>query len=132
MAYEGGCFCGKVRYRADGEPLRVMHCHCTICRRTSGAPVVTWITFPSGALTWTKGTPASLKSTPPATRYFCGACGSHMVFIVDGAKELDVTVGSLDRPDAVKPGYHIFADTRMPWLKMTDGLPEHADWGPEL
>ncbi len=46
MTYEGGCFCGSVRYRAEAEPLRVMHCHCTICRRVSAAPVVTWIAFP--------------------------------------------------------------------------------------
>ena len=132
MAYQGGCFCGAIHYRADGDPLRVMHCHCTICRRVSAAPVVTWITFPVGKLAWTKGTPAKLKSTPPASRYFCSDCGTHMVFEVDGAKELDVTVASLDNPAGISPGYHIFADTRLTWLKLDDGLPAYDDWGPDV
>ena len=71
MAHEGGCYCGELRYRADAEPLRVFHCHCTICRRVQAAPVVTWITFPTAAWSWTKGTPTALNSTPEATRNFC-------------------------------------------------------------
>jgi len=132
MAYQGGCFCGAIRYSADGDALRVMHCHCTICRRVSAAPVVTWITFPVDKLTWTKGRPVKLKSTPPASRYFCPSCGTHMVFEIDGAKELDVTVASLDKPADVEPGYHIFAGTRLAWLKLADGLPAYDDWGPNV
>ena len=109
-----------------------MHCHCTICRRVSAAPVVTWITFPVEKLSWTKGAPALLKSTPPASRFFCSACGTHMVFEIDGAKELDVTVASLDRPEDIEPNYHIFAGTRLTWLKLEDRLPEHDDWGPDV
>ena len=78
MAHEGGCYCGALRYRADDEPLRIFHCHCTICRRVQGAPVVTWITFPTAGWSWTKGTPAKLKSTPEATRYFCRDCGTRL------------------------------------------------------
>ncbi|MGD9500881.1 MAG: GFA family protein [Methyloceanibacter sp.] len=132
MTTEGGCFCGAVRYAADGYPLRVMHCHCTICRRTSGAPVVTWITFPVAGFRWTKGTPTGLKSTANATRNFCSKCGSHMAFTIDGAKELDITVGTLDNPLAAAPGYHIFNDTRLAWFKLEDGLPTYDDWGPNV
>jgi hypothetical protein len=132
MTLEGGCFCGAVRYEAAGDPLRVMHCHCTICRRTAGAPVVTWITFPVSEFKWTKGTPTGLKSTASAMRNFCSKCGSHMVFTIDGAKELDITVGSLDNPVVFAPMYHIFYDTRLPWFELTDGLPAYNDWGPNV
>ena len=132
MAYEGGCFCRNVRYRVDSKPLRVMHCHCSICRRVSAAPVVTWITFPTKDLVWTQGKPSKLKSTPEASRHFCSDCGSHMVFEVDGAKELDITLASLDEHDDIEVGYHIFNDTRVKWLKLSDGLPEYDDWGPDV
>ncbi len=132
MAHEGGCYCGALSYRADGEPLRIFHCHCTICRRVQGAPVVTWITFPTANWSWTQGTPAELKSTAEATRYFCRDCGTHLAFIIDDADELDVTVGSLHDPAAAEPRYHIFADTRLPWLRLSDDMPEYDDWGPDV
>jgi hypothetical protein len=55
-----------------------------------------------------------------------------MVFEIDDAKELDITVASLDNPANVEPGYHIFADTRLAWLKLDDGLPAYDDWGPDV
>ena len=60
-------------------------------------------------------------------RSLCPHCGTHLAFILDGAAELDVTVGSLDDPTTAKPGYHIFADTRLPWLQLADELPEYDD-----
>ena len=38
----GGCFCGAIRYEARGTPFDETNCHCSICRRTPGAPFVTW------------------------------------------------------------------------------------------
>ena len=73
---DGGCFCGAVRYRISGAPLDVGHCHCTICRRTTGAPFVTWATVPQAVFAFTAGTPAELRSTPAARRTFCAACGT--------------------------------------------------------
>lgn len=34
--HTGGCHCGNLRYQIDGPVDDVAHCHCTICRRTSG------------------------------------------------------------------------------------------------
>ena len=132
MSHTGGCFCGAVRYEASGAPLRIMHCHCTICRKTSASPFVTWATFLVSGFKWTQGTPGELKSTPPATRNFCTQCGSHLAFMIDGAKELDVTVGSLDEPLKYEPQYHIFNDTRLGWLSLRDDLPKYDDWGPNV
>src|SRR5207249_4523371 len=54
----GGCFCGAIRYRVNDAPRDVAHCHCGICRRTTGAPFVTWATFPAAAFVFTAGVPA--------------------------------------------------------------------------
>ncbi len=37
--HPSGCLCGKVRFEAAVEPLRIVHCHCIFCRRQTGGPV---------------------------------------------------------------------------------------------
>ena len=40
MTYEGGCSCGKVRYRLTAEPMFVHCCHCRQCQRITGSAFV--------------------------------------------------------------------------------------------
>jgi hypothetical protein len=45
-AITGGCFCGFVRSETTGTPCEESICHCSICRRTAGAPLVAWFSVP--------------------------------------------------------------------------------------
>jgi len=36
----GGCYCGYLRYDVFGQPFDETVCHCSIYRRTTGAPFV--------------------------------------------------------------------------------------------
>jgi hypothetical protein len=39
MKVEGGCYCGAVRYVAEGDPMLKAQCHCRECQYlTGGAP----------------------------------------------------------------------------------------------
>lgn len=123
---EGGCLCGAIRYRTSGQPGNVTHCHCSICRRASGAPFVTWVAFPVEAFAFVKGKPATYRATPKAERTFCRACGTQLTFRhVESARQIDVTAGSLDEPDAVRPDAHIWIASRVPWLALDDDLPRY-------
>src|SRR5262245_4801789 len=123
----GGCFCGAIRYRVSAPPHDVVHCHCSICRRTTGAPFVTWATFPSAAFAFTAGVPAELRATPRAGRELCATCGTALTFRESARpNSVDVTVGSMDRPDLVVPDAHIWTSSQLPWLRVADDLPRHA------
>jgi len=123
---DGGCLCGAIRYRADAPPIRTVHCHCSLCRRASGAAFVTWTAFPAESFAFVKGTPSVFKATPKAERTFCPACGTQLTFRhVESHHMIDVTVGSLDHPDAVTPGDHIWTSAQLKWLRMDDDLPRH-------
>ena len=74
--FEGGCLCGAIRYRATQGPLRGVICHCTMCRRHSGAPALAFVHFAAHAFRWIGEEPARYRSSERAERGFCPRCGS--------------------------------------------------------
>ena len=128
--HEGGCLCGKVRFRVSAPPLDTGYCHCRMCQKNSGAPVVAWATFQAGAFSWTQGRPGMFESSPGARRQFCAACGSYMVFQRDDLPgEISVNIGSFDDPDAFPPRAHIFTESQVRLLHIDDELPRRIGYG---
>jgi hypothetical protein len=121
---EGGCFCGAIRYRLDGPPVRTTHCHCIHCRRLSGAPFVTWVETTRAGFRALSGTMASVESRPGIARRFCGSCGTQIAYEnVDTPESIDITACSLDNPERIVPEDHVWIDRMLPWVKLGDGLP---------
>ena len=121
MEWTGGCFCGDLRYRTNQDPEWVGSCHCTMCRKISGAAFSTYAVFPPETLEWTKGAPTQYRSSEATTRGFCARCGSTLSWETE--EMFGVMVGSLDRPEDVQPECHTNTGTWLPWLKMDDDLP---------
>jgi hypothetical protein len=123
----GGCFCGAIRYEAEARPFDETNCHCSICRRTSGAAFVTWFSVGSTDFRIVEGRPARLKSTDKGTRSFCSRCGTQITFEhADFPEEIDVTTCSLNNPDLVPPRDNTRTSSRVHWLA-PDGLPEYSE-----
>jgi hypothetical protein len=124
---EGGCLCGAVRYRVPLPFVGVVgHCHCTMCRRASGAPVVTWFTVRTDDFQLVRGATRIYQSSAHGQRGFCPDCGSQITFYsTKEADSIDVTVGTLDAPERFPPAKHIWTDTRLPWLHLDEHLPDH-------
>lgn len=122
--HTGGCHCGNLRYQL-AAPLRdIAHCHCSICRRTSGGIVVTWITVPMEVFTWTAGSPAAYDSSPTCVRYFCNNCGAQVALFTRNSPEtMDFSIATLDQPELAAAERHIWTDSRLPWLHLDEHLP---------
>ena len=115
---EGGCFCGKVRYQIDDGHYPAGHCHCTMCRRTSGAAYVSWLIVAKEHFRYTGAEPALLESSDHGRRYFCPSCGTPVVCLVDSHPDnVDITVGSLDAPEDITPTFEIHTDTKLDWVQ---------------
>ncbi len=106
--YEGGCLCGKVRFVASGVPYRVGVCHCLDCRKHHGALFHASAIFPQDAVV------IEGEARGYAGRFFCPHCGSS-VFGRSG-DEVEVNLGSLDRPDQLTPTYELWMVRRESWL----------------
>ncbi len=132
MTWTGGCLCGAVRYQAEADPFRVAHCHCEFCRKVSGAAFLTFVAFKTEDFIWTAGEPARYRSSPGAERAYCPRCGSTLGTFEDDLPDwTQVSLGSLDRPQDVKPIDHIFVDSQLGWLHMDDGLPKYSRFSPD-
>jgi hypothetical protein len=131
-ALTGGCQCGAVRYAVDGAPVLTALCHCTMCRRANAAPVVAWAMFREEQVRFVAGKPTFHASSREAKRGFCGTCGTQISFTASFIPGLiDITIGSLDRPDAVPPALHYWDSKRLPWLHVADGLPRYPEFPPQ-
>ncbi|MCC7493172.1 MAG: GFA family protein [Fimbriimonadaceae bacterium] len=122
----GGCFCGAVRYEVTGQPLQRSVCYCAGCRRASGAANVPWITVRTAQFRLLQGELREVRSDRYAARScdgcggvrsFCPRCGTPLLFVGDdrAGREVDVTVGSLDAPQAFAPDEESFPEQRLPW-----------------
>ena len=125
---EGGCFCGAVRYRVEGEP--------PTCRLLPLPDVPADGGRPGGGMGDVAARALRLDSVPspgayrsaPGRRPFCGECGTHLLFGTRRRPALfDVNVATLDDPAGVRPGYHIWTASRIPWFETADQLPRHME-----
>jgi hypothetical protein len=121
---EGGCLCGEIRYRIEGEPAAAMVCHCTHCQKQSGSAFSTIMGVPDACVEVT-GTPAAYRdrgeSGRVVERLFCGACGSPLFTKAEGSPGLLwVKVGTLDDSASFKPAAHIWARSRQHWVELGD------------
>ena len=124
--HAGGCACGRLRFRSLAAPVDTGYCHCRVCQRTSGAPLLAYVSFPVAAFAYTAGTPRRYASSEIGTREFCEACGTQIAFRrTAGAVSVDVNVGAMDEPAAYPPARHIWCESAIPWLSLVDSLPRY-------
>ncbi|WP_120632013.1 GFA family protein [Ruegeria sp. EL01] len=101
MTLEGGCFCGAVRYKAEGEPVFKGQCHCRSCQHISGGAPNLFMLIPCDGFRYTAGTPKQFRRSDraaPVTREFCADCGTHITTHRPGLDPIILKVGTLDDP----------------------------------
>ena len=131
ISLEGGCQCGSVRYRLVGSSLIAAICHCTMCRRANAAPVVAWAMYKDEQVTFLRERPTPYQASPGATRGFCGRCGTQITFVADYIPGLvDITIASLDNPNAIAPTLHYWYSKHLEWIRFSDTLPKHPEFPP--
>jgi hypothetical protein len=132
--WTGGCLCGTVRYRLATEPFDAGWCHCRTCQLNSGSPAMVFATVPLDDYQIDAGE-ANIRRVASSSfgrRAFCGECGTPLYTHVDHQPDtLDFSVATLDEPGRVRPGFHIFWSSRLPWLRIDDGLPKYDRFRPD-
>ena len=134
MKIPGSCLCGAVRFEVTGPFLRAGHCHCSRCRKHSGALMGTQGRVRRVDFHLLAGEEALRVWRPPegAVKVFCGGCGSSLFGGTwPEGEEVTIRLGSLDADPGIRPQFHTFVDSRAPWDEITDDLPRFpGPWSP--
>ena len=128
----GGCYCGRVRYRASGVSRQVTECHCSQCRKQAGHRYASTgakasdIEIEGAAnVTW-------YRASPDAERGFCSTCGSHLFWKPSNEDYISILAASIDEPTGLRMAKHIFVDDKSDYYEITDGLPQFAGYDQPL
>ena len=132
---EGGCVCGKVRFKITGDTMGTGVCHCRACQYSTGGGANYVVLAPKAAFAVTKGEPKVHKSTAESGtemgRAFCADCGTPL-YTVSGPMVpfYPVKVGALDDPSTFQPQLHLYMVDAQPWHLTHEGLPQFPKMPP--
>ena len=127
MKLEGGCYCGQVRYVAEGDPIMKAQCHCRECQYITGGSPNVVVGMPVAGFSYTKGAPKQFTRSDiqrPVTREFCPECGTHLLTRSPGLPgAVLLKVGTLDDPSVFGgPQMVIFTIDKQSFHHVPDGV----------
>src|SRR5215470_10748394 len=123
LELHGGCQCGRVRYTARPSTNDAYYCHCRMCQKAFGNLFAAFFNLKKSEVRWDRGEPTYYASSKIARRGFCGHCGTPLTFEYHEHDKMDLSVGSLDHPERMKPVMHTGVESRVASFKVDDGLP---------
>jgi len=119
MEGSGSCLCGATRFTAKSVSKKVGACHCSMCRKWGGGPLMavncgTDISFEG------KENISTFGSSPWAERGFCKKCGSNLFYRLKDSGQYILSAGLFDDQGEFvfdeqifideKPSYYAFAN----------------------
>jgi hypothetical protein len=129
MAITGGCYCGAVRYQAEGPMTFKGQCLCRTCQKLSGGAGNLFFVVGADGFRYTSGAPHTfqrLADTPQ--RDFCADCGTHLTARSHRAPDVVlIKVGSLDEPSLFGgPGAIFWTSEKQAFHHLAPDVPAHA------
>lgn len=115
----GHCLCGAVKITAKSDNHDVGACHCDMCRRWAGGPLMA-ISCGTDVVIEGEDNIGIYDSSPWADRGFCKQCGSNLFYRVKENGHMEVLAGLFDETDDMvfqnqvfideKPAFYSFAE----------------------
>jgi|SRR3954447_17373992 hypothetical protein len=99
VRYEGGCHCGRVRFRVSGDLRQTLECNCSMCTRKGFLHLI----VPPERFQLLSGEAELTEyrfNTGVARHTFCRHCGVHPFYVPrSDPDKIDVNVRCLDGVD---------------------------------
>ena len=129
---KGECLCGNVKFEILEEIRNFYQCHCSLCRKATGASANTATFVQDNAFRWISGE-SDIKSYKKPSGYrsdFCSVCGSLVPNSLRDTSMVWVPAGLLDEPVASKVSVHLHTESAAAWEQDTADC-VRLDGGPD-
>ena len=128
----GGCACGAVRYRVQGNPVLGTVCHCRFCQRRLSSAFAVLASFNEDAVENLQGEQTEVEHrSDESGRWlrmrFCRECGttiSHTAELRPGLRT--IAGGTFDDPTWFGIDRHIWVQSKLPWVFIPENVATYA------
>lgn len=122
----GQCACGAVAFEVDDAFEYACNCHCTDCRRKTGAAFKPFAGIALAKFRITHGANETRRFGGTDHDGHCARCGAFLYSVVKDATYVHVNLGTLSDTPSILPSCHIFVASKADWYEIRDELPRFA------
>lgn len=122
--HTGGCQCGAVRFRVEGDPDSSSICHCRMCQKAFGAYYAPLVSVREVDFSWTRGEPKRFQSSDVVRRGFCADCGTPLTY--EAPDGMAIAAGAFDDPSAFPPSIQWGVEKKIGFVDRLHTLPAVA------
>ena len=98
-----------------------------MCQKAFGNFGAALVSVPLAAIAWTRGAPATFRSSAIVDRGFCHRCGTPLYMHEDGDPVIEIAVGTLDDPNAIPAmSEQSGCESKVAWFDGLSALPPRA------
>lgn len=108
---KGSCLCGVIQVTAKTMNTQVGTCHCRMCRKWGGGPLMT-VDCGTEVLFEGEEHISIYDSSGWAERAFCGQCGSHLFYKLKETGQYMMPVGLFDNEEKFNFDHQVFIDKK--------------------
>lgn len=121
--YTGGCQCGAVRFRVEGDLKDASICHCRMCQKAFGSFYAPLASVRGLNFRWTRGAPKHFQSSNLVRRGFCEACGTPLTY--EAPDGMAIAIGAFDEPERIVPTLQYGTEGKISYVDHLPELPGH-------
>lgn len=128
----GSCVCGQVEFSVEDQFVYAGYCHCSLCRKSSGAAGTAIGGIFKANFLIVKGEEfvKKYKRSKETVSCFCGQCGSTLYGEKSTTGMVHVRYGALNSSPKLLPQAHMHVASKADWYEITDALPQFSEFPP--
>ncbi len=126
--FSGGCLCGSITYTSQTNPLGIVNCHCTSCRKSTGAVYGTNLFIDDSNLKILGSSKLQeflhkADSGNELKKQFCKTCGTLLFSYSSGRQNIvAIRAGTVNEKEVVCPKMNVYTDSMIPSTPLDPSL----------